>query len=98
VTEAIQGPSADADGDIGYLARFERQVVIDMTELIGPFRVDLQWTPDTLRNRVSQDGAAPSINGQPVSVDGPSVPTALQEQLGLRLESRKGPRACGRSR
>lgn len=73
------------------LSRFERQLVIDMTGLKGPFSIDLQWTPDVLRNRVSQDGAAPLINGQPASVDGPSLPTALQEQLGLRLESRKGP-------
>jgi uncharacterized protein (TIGR03435 family) len=73
------------------LSRFERQIVIDMTGLTGPFSIDLQWTPDFLRNRVSQDGAAPLVNGQPVNVDGPSLPTALQEQLGLRLESRKGP-------
>ena len=73
------------------LSRFERQIVMDMTELTGPFSVDLQWTPEALRNRVSQDGAAPLVNGQPVNVDGPSLPTALQEQLGLRLESRKGP-------
>ena len=73
------------------LSRFERQIVIDMTGLNGPFAVDLQWTPDALRNRVSQDGAPPLPNGQALSVDGPSVPTPLQEQLGLRLESRKGP-------
>jgi len=73
------------------LSRFERQLVIDMTGLTGRFSVDLQWTPDALRNRVSQDGAVPLVNGQPVNMDGPSLPTALQEQLGLRLESRKGP-------
>jgi len=73
------------------LSRFERQLVMDMTGLTGPFSVDLTWIPDALRNRVSQDGAAPLINGQPINVDGPSLPTALQEQLGLRLESRKGP-------
>jgi uncharacterized protein (TIGR03435 family) len=73
------------------LSRFERQIVIDKSGLTGPFSVDLQWTPDALRNRASQDGAAPLVNGQPANVDGPSLPTALQEQLGLRLESRKGP-------
>jgi len=72
------------------LSRFERQLVMDMTGLNGPFSVDLQWTPDRLRNLASPDGAAPLVNGQSVS-DGPSLPTALQEQLGLRLESRKGP-------
>jgi uncharacterized protein (TIGR03435 family) len=67
------------------LSRFERQIVIDMTGLTGRFSVDLQWTPDVL------GGAVPVVNGKPVSADGPSLPTALQEQLGLRLESRKGP-------
>ena len=67
------------------VSRFERQIVIDMTGLTGRFSVDLQWTPDAL------GGAVPLVNGQPVNVDGPSLPTALQEQLGLRLESRKGP-------
>jgi len=73
------------------LSRFERQIVIDMTGLSGPFSIDLQWTPDALRNRVSQDGAPPLVNGQTVNLDGPSLPTALQEQVGLHLESRRGP-------
>jgi uncharacterized protein (TIGR03435 family) len=64
---------------------------MDQTGLNGFFTVDLQWTPDALRNRAAQDAAAPLVNGQPLNVDGPSLPTALQEQLGLRLESRKGP-------
>jgi uncharacterized protein (TIGR03435 family) len=73
------------------LSRFERQTVIDMTGLTGAFSVDLQWTPDSVRARASQDGSAPLVNGQPVDVNGPSLYTAIQEQLGLRLESRKGP-------
>jgi uncharacterized protein (TIGR03435 family) len=72
------------------ISRFERQVVMDQTELKGFFSVDLQWTPDALRNRAVQDGPA-LVNGQPLNLDGPSLPTALQEQLGLRLDSRKGP-------
>jgi uncharacterized protein (TIGR03435 family) len=73
------------------LSRFERQTVIDMTGLIGSFVVDLQWTPDAVRSRATQDGATPLVNGQPVDADGPSLYTGLQEQLGLQLESRKGP-------
>jgi uncharacterized protein (TIGR03435 family) len=73
------------------LSRFERQTVIDMTGLTGAFFIDLQWTPDALRNRADQGAAAPLVNGPPVDLNGPSLPTALQEQLGLRLESRKGP-------
>lgn len=73
------------------LSRFERQTVIDVTGLSGSFAVDLQWTPDALRDRAPQDGGPLLVNGQPVDVNGPSLYTALQEQLGLRLESRKGP-------
>jgi uncharacterized protein (TIGR03435 family) len=73
------------------LSRFERQLVIDQTGLHGPFTVDLQWLPDTLRSRLEAGGPPPVVNGQPVDVNLPSLYTAVQEQLGLRLESRKGP-------
>lgn len=63
------------------LSRFERETVVDRTGLPGLFTVDLQWTPDTGR-AVPADGAAG---------DRPSLFTAVQEQLGLRLVSRKGP-------
>jgi uncharacterized protein (TIGR03435 family) len=73
------------------LSRFERQLIIDKTRLDGPFSVDLQWVPEALRERALQGGPAPLVNGQPVDLNGPSIYTALQEQLGLRLESRKAP-------
>jgi len=63
------------------LSRFERQTVVDMTGLKGVFEMKLEWTPD--------DGRPAELNG--VAIDGPSLFTAVQEQLGLRLESRKGP-------
>ncbi len=59
------------------LSRFERQTVIDMTGLPGLFDVDLQWTSER--------------GGTPTTGDKPSVYTAVQEQLGLKLEARKGP-------
>jgi uncharacterized protein (TIGR03435 family) len=31
------------------------------------------------------------LNGEAIDPDGPSLATAVSEQLGLRLESRKGP-------
>jgi uncharacterized protein (TIGR03435 family) len=62
------------------LSRFEREIVVDQTGLSGPFEVKLDWTPD--------DGVAPKADDAPT---GPSIYAALQEQLGLRLEARKGP-------
>lgn len=59
------------------LSRFERQTVVDNTGLAGYFEFKLEWTPD--------DGLKTDDNG------GPSLFTAVQEQLGLKLESQKGP-------
>jgi uncharacterized protein (TIGR03435 family) len=73
------------------LSRFERQTVVNTTPLTGPYAINLQWTTDTIRALARPDGGPVSINGQSVDAYGPSLYTAIQEQLGLRLESRKGP-------
>jgi uncharacterized protein (TIGR03435 family) len=67
------------------LARFEFRggVVLDETGLKGLYGVNLQWTPSTNMNADSNANADGSA--------GPSLFTALQEQLGLRLEAKKGP-------
>ena len=52
--------------------------VLDRTGLIGPFQIKLDWSPDE-----NQDKPGREI--------GPSIFTALQEQLGLRLRATKGP-------
>ncbi len=63
---------------------FDRPV-LDETGLTGSYAFDLQWTPDR----------PPSAPGQPLASAaepaGPSLFTALQEQLGLRLESMRRP-------
>jgi uncharacterized protein (TIGR03435 family) len=57
------------------------RMVLDRTGLKGQFDFELRWTPDNLR--------APA--GQAQANDAPSIFAALQEQLGLRLESQRGP-------
>ena len=52
--------------------------MIDKTGLQGNFDVDLHWTPDDRADAQPGDG-------------GPSIFSAIQEQLGLRLQSSKGP-------
>ena len=65
------------------------RTVIDKTGLKGFYDLKLQWVPDF------GSGAGPSPAGvQPppqADLSGPSIFTAVQEQLGLRLESTKGP-------
>ena len=61
------------------LSRFMHQPVLDMTELKGRYAVKLDWTPDDVERTAA-------------AVDsGPTIYTALRQQLGLKLESRKGP-------
>ena len=53
--------------------------VMDATGLTGRFDLDLKWTPDQGAGNVG------ALN------DGTSLFTAIQEQLGLRLEARQAP-------
>jgi uncharacterized protein (TIGR03435 family) len=57
-----------------------RTPVVDATEATGVFDFKLEWTPDDISSAAPE---SPEI--------GPSLFTALQEQLGLRLEPRKLP-------
>lgn len=61
------------------LSRFLRDTVVDWTNLKGFYDVNLEWRPEDLSKPASD------------SESGGSIFTAIQSQLGLRLESRKGP-------
>jgi uncharacterized protein (TIGR03435 family) len=58
--------------------------VINKTGLAGTYDFELKWTPVVL----SAGPVDPPLSTEP---DRPWISTALQEQLGLRLESKKGP-------
>ncbi len=73
------------------ISRFERQLTLDLTGLSEYYKINLQWTPEAFKSRAPADGSPLLINGQAVDLNGATIYTALQEQLGLRLESRKGP-------
>jgi uncharacterized protein (TIGR03435 family) len=73
------------------ISRFERQIVLDMTGLDGFHEIKLIWTPDVFKGRTPPGGGPIMLNGEAIDPDGPSLATAVSEQLGLRLESRKGP-------
>jgi uncharacterized protein (TIGR03435 family) len=62
------------------------QSVIDRTGLKGVFDVQLHFNADE-----TTPALPPFPPGSAPAVEMPSLPTALQEQLGLRLESTKGP-------
>lgn len=69
------------------------RVVIDATGLAGVYDFTLSWTPENIH--AAQLSAASSgqelANASTADASKPSLFTALQEQLGLKLESRKAP-------
>jgi uncharacterized protein (TIGR03435 family) len=69
------------------LSPFVQRLVVDRTVLNGNFDLDLHWTPDMPPRGEAPPGAPPP----PIDPNGPSIFTAIQEQLGLKLESTKGP-------
>ncbi len=72
------------------LANSMRRTVLDQTGLTGKYDFKLEWTPDAPQGAT---GPAPADNGAPAvrDPDGPSIFAALEEQLGLRLETQKAP-------
>jgi uncharacterized protein (TIGR03435 family) len=68
------------------LSRSLRAPVEDATGATGVYSFKLEWTPDDQSARVpSRDGAALPVE------EGPSIYTAIQTKLGLKLEPRKVP-------
>jgi uncharacterized protein (TIGR03435 family) len=67
--------------------------VIDKTGLSGEFDFALEWAPEPGEDGgPSTAGLPPRAGDQPPSAaDGPSIFTAIPEQLGLRLKSARGP-------
>jgi uncharacterized protein (TIGR03435 family) len=76
----IEGMGAQMAELTRFLAIDLRRPVIDRTGLTGRFDFNLEWTAeDTSTFAVSSDNS------------GPSIVTAIQEQLGLKLEAQKAP-------
>ena len=66
------------------------RTVVDRTGLTGNFDIDITFTPDRLPQRPAGAPDGPiNLNGVSIDPNGPSLLTAIQEQLGLKLESSK---------
>jgi uncharacterized protein (TIGR03435 family) len=71
---------------LGPLGGMTGRSVVDRTGLTGGWDADLTFAPEPNRGATPPDAPAAAVNS-----DAPSLFTALQEQLGLKLESTRAP-------
>lgn len=79
-----QGKCVNMPGFAGFLARRMDLPVLDFTGLKGYYDLTLDWVPEA---RKPGDGTGDSSSDS----SGPTLLMAVQEQLGLKLETRKAP-------
>jgi bla regulator protein blaR1 len=71
------------------LSMFAGRIVVDKTGLAGSYDFTLTWTPDQMPGAGQRPPGAPEP--PPIDPNGASLFTAVQEQLGLKLDSQRGP-------
>jgi uncharacterized protein (TIGR03435 family) len=70
------------------------RTVLDKTGLTGEYDVRLDWRPEDASDPMFKGPEGSQQTMTPPASSGPSILTAVQEQLGLKLESTKGPVEC----
>jgi uncharacterized protein (TIGR03435 family) len=76
------------------LSNTVRRYIVNKTGLTGNYDVDLSFTPEQLAGGpggTGGPGGAGVPQGPAIDPNGPSIYTALQEQLGLKLDAQRGP-------
>lgn len=86
------GTCVSMDGFAGFLARRRSDLpldlpVLDMTGLQGFYNLKLDWVPESKGSGERKD----DVPGVRANASGVTLLVALEEQLGLRLETRKAP-------
>jgi len=90
----LSGQGISFEGLVHLLSWCLGRPVVDQAGLKGNYDFTLQWTPDEGPGAMAkvQTDAGPGTVAPPLpGSSGPSIFTAIQEQLGLKLESTKGP-------
>ena len=76
---------------VQFLSQNMGRTVIDKTGLDGLYDYNVSYTPDQVP-APPPGGAPPGAPPLPaIDPNGPSLSTAIQEQLGLKLDSTRGP-------
>lgn len=87
----LKGRGVTLERVASILTSLTGRITSDRTGLQGTFDFELKWTPDNLPPRApgTASGDPIRVNGIAIDPDGPSIFSAVQEQLGLKLESGK---------
>jgi len=88
----VEAEGSNMQGLTQILSQQLGRTVVDKTGLSGNYDYTLNWTPDNAPPPMPGGGpeGGPPRNDGGNNEAGPSLLTALQEQLGLKLESEKG--------
>jgi len=92
---ALTGEGADMPLLASVLSRRVGRPVVDRTGLTGSYQFKLEWPADP-REGMAKGGPPPAPGDQPDAAlppdpSGTPIFSALQDQLGLKLEAQKGP-------
>jgi bla regulator protein BlaR1 len=95
----LEGHGASMESLVGAISQQLGSTVVDKTGLTGTYDYTLNWMPEHGAGPMGggpmmrpPDGGAPSGNAEPAPAEtGPSIYTALQDQLGLKLVAQKEP-------
>jgi uncharacterized protein (TIGR03435 family) len=89
---SMEAVAIDEPRIVGALAGVVGRTIVDKTGLKGLYDFKLQWTPDPPAGGPGGPaGPGGPEAGPQIDPNGPSIFTAIQEQLGLKLEATKGP-------
>jgi bla regulator protein BlaR1 len=91
---SVTGQGIPISDLVRFLSRQLGRKVEDKTGLTGKYDLTLQWTPDESQGAMFKGPSSEpqgSASPPPPEATGPSIFTALEEKLGLKLESQKGP-------
>jgi uncharacterized protein (TIGR03435 family) len=93
-TDMVMNMHSATSGAIAHMISQQiGSTVLDKTGLTGTYDYTLEFAPDenARGGMMMGPGGPPGGGGAPPAASGPSIFTALQEQLGLKLESQKLP-------
>jgi uncharacterized protein (TIGR03435 family) len=82
---AVDQPVSGLADILAVLQELGGRLVVDQTGIKGNYDYELHFATESFRKRPGADNAAAPDDNEP------SIFTALEEQMGLRLESTKGP-------